>query len=366
MRLLIFSGHSLLQQSAAALATACHAARRGQRVLLASTGPSHLVGALLGQSLGPRPLELEHNLAAMEISAIDEVGQRWESVRQGLRGGLVGRLRDVGPDEMPSFPGIDAVSALLVAERARAAGRFDLLVLAGPQPDALSRALTLPDVLRWLVRLIFGLERGPGRSRLSQETAIIPAALIAPSMTAPLQDLRVVLEEQRAALDAAAGTRVRLVVPPEELRLPPLRADLQALGLYGLAVDEVLAPDPHGHLDEAARAEFSPANGRSRPALRSGPLPTAPTDRDSWALRGAALYNDGDVIAPAQARPADGRELRLHIPFLDPKALDIAVASEEVVVRIGSLRRHVLLPGVADGGRLRARVEGETLRLWVE
>jgi anion-transporting ArsA/GET3 family ATPase len=366
MRLLIFSGHSQLQQSAAALATACHAARRGQRVLLASTGPGHVIGTLLGQSLGPRPLELEPNLAAMEISAIDEIGQRWDGVRQGLRGGLVGRLRELGPDELPSFPGIDAVSALLVAERARSAGRFDLLVVDGPQPDALTRSLTLPDALRWMVRLIFGIERGPGRSRSSQETAIVPAALIAPSMTAPLQDLRIVLEEQRAALDGASGTRVRLVVAPEELRLPPLRSDLAALGLYGLAVDEVVAPGPPGSVDEAARVEFSPAAGRSRPVLRAGPLPTTPADRDEWALRGAALYHDGAVIAAAAPAAPDGRELRLHIPFLDPKLLDIAVASEEVVVRIGPLRRHVLLPGVAEGGRLRARVEGETLRLWVE
>jgi len=367
MRLLILAGHSQLQQSAAALATACHAARRGKRVLLASTGPGHLAGALLGQSLGPRPLELEPNLAALEISAIDEVGQRWDSVRQGLRGGLVGRLRDIGPDEFPSFPGIDAVSALLVAERARATGRFDLVVVDGPQPDALARALTLPDVLRWLVRLLFGLDRGAGRSRSSQETAIIPAALLAPSMTAPLQDLRVVLEEQRAALDAAAGTRVRLVVPPDELRLPPLRADLQALGLYGITVDEVIAPGQPADVSEAARAEFGPAAGRVRPALRVAPLPTTPAERDEWALRGAALYRDGEVIAEAPAEPAaPGRELRLRIPFLDPQALDIAVASEEVVVRIGQLRRHALLPGLAEGGRLRARVEGETLRLWIE
>jgi hypothetical protein len=46
--------------------------------------------------------------------------------------------------------------------------------------------------------------------------------------------------------------------------------------------------------------------------------------------------------------------------------LDIAVANEEVVIRLGQLRRHVLLPGLSEGGRLRARVEGETLRLWVE
>ena len=56
MRLLIIVGADRRLRSAAALATAIHAARGGRRVLVASTGPDHLLGALLGQQLGPRPL----------------------------------------------------------------------------------------------------------------------------------------------------------------------------------------------------------------------------------------------------------------------------------------------------------------------
>jgi anion-transporting ArsA/GET3 family ATPase len=367
MRLLIFSGHTMLQQSATALATACHAARRGQRVLLASTGPGHLIGALLGQNLGPRPLELEPNLAAIEISPVDELSERWNKIRPTLRSGLAARLRDIGSDELPSFPGMDAVSAILVAERARETGRFDLMVVDGPPPDSLIRAIALPDSMRWLLRLIFGLDRGPGRSRASQDQALVPSALIPPSTFAPLQDLRVEFEENRAHLDAATGARVRLVASPAELHLPPLRNDITALGLYGMAVDEVVVAAEPAAVSTEIRQVFSHKAGPQRPSLRIGPLVAAPADRDEWALRGATLYHDGDIGAPAAARPAAAeRELRLTIPFLDAKALDIAVANEEVVVRLGQLRRHVLLPGLSEGGRLRARVEGEVLRLWVE
>lgn len=369
MKLLVFSGFSQLQQSAAALASACHAARRGQRVLLASVGPAHLAGALLGQSLGPRPLELEPHLAAMEISPLDEVGQRWDDLRPTLRSGLAARVRDIGPEEIPAFPGMDAIGGLLVAEKARRTGRFDLVVLDGPPPDGLVRALTLPDVLRWFIRLVFGLDRGPGRSRSSQEVALIPATLIPSSTFAPLQDLRVELEAQRARLDAGTGTRVRLVLSPGELMMPGVRSTLTALGLYGMASDELVVAGERAAVSAEARSEFSHEASRARPLLRIGALPTEPAGRDAWALRGAALYDDGEVFDPAaSARTAAGeRELRLHIPFLDPKALDIALASEEVVVQLGQLRRHVLLPGLAAGGRLRAKVDpDEVLRLWVE
>ncbi|NWF79654.1 MAG: ATPase [Chloroflexi bacterium] len=368
MRILIFSGYNHILQSAAALATACHAARRGARVLLVSVGPGHLAGALLGQSLGPRPLELEPHLAAMEVGPVDEIGGRWDDVRPTLRGTFANRIREIGSDELPAFPGMDAVAALLVAEKARQTGRFDLMILDGPTPDSLLRAVALPDVMRWLLRLVFGIDRGPGRSRLSQDTAIIPTSLIAPNAVAPLQDLRIVLEEQRARLDGLAGTRFRLVVTPEELHLPAVRLMLGNLGLYGLASDELTVIGELSEVDEHSRRDFSPETGPVRPHLRVGPLPTRPTDRDTWALRGAALYRDSEIFSPhAPTRPAVGeREIRLYIPFMDPKELDLALVNEEVVVRLGQQRRHVLLPGIAEGGRLRARVEGEVLRLWVE
>jgi arsenite/tail-anchored protein-transporting ATPase len=369
MNLLIFSGFSQILQSAAAVASACHAARRGQRVLFVSVGPAHLAGALLGQNLGARPLELEPHLAAIEINTLDEIGTRWDDLRPTLRSGIAARLREIGPEELPSFPGMDAIGGLLVAEKARQTGRFDLVVLDGPPPDGLIRALTLPDVLRWFIRLVFGIDRGPGRSRSSQEMAIIPTALLAPTAVAPLQDLRIELEEQRNRLDAATGTRVRLVASPEELTMPGVTSCLTALGLYGMAVDELVVAGELTQVSEAARVMFSPEASDVRPPLRIGPLPTSIANRDDWALRGAALYHDGEVFDPARsARPPAGeREVKLYIPFLDSKALDIALASEEVVVRLGQFRRHVLLPGIVTGGRLRAKVEpAEVLRLWVE
>jgi arsenite/tail-anchored protein-transporting ATPase len=366
MQLLIFSGHTMIQQSAAALATAMHAARRGQRVLLVSTGPNHLAGALLGQNLGPHPLELEPNLFAVEIGPLDEIGGRWEQMRPNLRSGLTARLRDIGSDEIPCFPGIDAVSALLVVARAIQSGNYDVLIVDGPSPDSLVRALAFSDAMRWLLRLVFGLDRGPGRSRTSQETAIIPSALIPPSTTAPLQDLRAEFEEHRAQLNASTGARVRLVASPDELRLPPLRNDLIALGLYGAAIDRIIVPAEPSDVSFELRHLFSHEAGQFRPSLHFGPLPTSPADRDTWALRGAALYRDGDIGTPTPFPQVGERELRLGIPFLDARALDIAMANEEVVIRLGQLRRHVLLPGLSEGGRLRARVEGEALHLWVE
>ncbi len=371
MRLLIISGQGTTAQTAAALATACHAARSGLRVLIASIGPTHRLGALLERTLGPRPHELEPNLAAMEISALDEIGQRWDSVRPGFRSGLAGRLRDIGSDELPSFPGMDEFSGLLTVTRAASTKLFDLVVFDGPSVENLLRSLGLPDTLRWVVRLIFGLDRGPGRSRSSQEAALVPMTIVPASTAAPLQDMRVMMEQQRSLLEAHNGARVRMVVSAEELALPPVRQALSGFGLYGLEVDTILVRGVEDDVDTATRQLFDGAGNKGRPKLLVDALPILPTDIASWAERGAALYDkrpEGlDIPLEAPGTPNEGgREIRLHIPFLDANSLDIAVASEEVVIRLGQFRRHLVLPGLTSGGRLRARIEGEILRLWIE
>jgi arsenite/tail-anchored protein-transporting ATPase len=365
MRLLIFTGTAQLNRSAAALATACAAARAGQRVLIASMGPLHTLGALLNRQLGPRPLEIEPNLAAMEIAAIDEAGERWDNVRPGMRSGLAARLKDIGSEEIPSFPGLDAVGTILVADKAAQAGRFDLLVIDGPAPDGLIRALSLPDLLRWMLRLVFGLDRGLGRSRTSQEAAMIPAALIGPTAIAPLQDLRVVLEQQRTRLEGASGTRVRLVLAGSELGLSSTRDALIGMGLYGLELDRLIVDTAQGAADAAAQQAFS--SGPNRPALLVNALDSSVTSVEGWATRGEALYGTEGYAPAAGGRTVSGeREIKLHVPFIDPKALDVAMASEELVLRLGQFRRHLLLPALAAGGKLRARVDGEILRVWVE
>ncbi len=369
MRLLIISGEGNTLQSAAALATACYAAQTGLRVLLASAGPTHRIGELMGQKLGTRPLEIDAHLAAMEACAVDELGERWEELQPLFQSGVMGWLRDISSDELPSFPGMDTIAAMLIVDRAAKTKQFDLVVLDGPTTDNLLRAITLPDTLRWLVRLLFGIDRGTGRSRSSEASALLPVAILPSGTSAPLQDLRVVLEQYRERLYASSGTRVRLALTTEELDLPSLYQSLSGLGLYGAEVDTLLVHGNGRELNPKVVEVFTPRPNAFRPDLLLESIPVTQTERTGWAERGEQLYarRESGLALPEISEPETSQHACfLHIPFLDPHRLDIAVANEEVIVRIDQFRRHLLLPGLVGGGRLRAKVEGETLRLWVE
>jgi anion-transporting ArsA/GET3 family ATPase len=372
MQILIISGQSTLYQHAVALATACHAATQDMRVLVVGTGPRGMLGHLVGQSLESRPVELKENLAAMELVTLDEFSQRWEMLRSdAVKYGITGRLRDVGPDELPSFPGMDEMASLIVANRASQTGKFDLVVFGGTPIDSLLRGITMRETVRWLTRVITGLSRWPGASRTSQETAMMPASILnALSSTSLMQDLRVALEWYTLWFDSAIGTRVRLVLPADEMTLPFMRYAMNGCGLYSMDVDTIFVRGDSEQVDAAVRDDlkdmFIPLES----------FAAAPADLETWTTQGAALYrkHDGKInlpeqendIPPLPKQAIERNEVRLHLPFLNSKELDISVASEEVFVRIGEFRRQLLMAGMEKGGNLRAKVDGKTLRLWVE
>ncbi len=371
MHILIVSGQNLVIQNATALATACHAATQGLRVLMVGTGPLGLLGSLLGEELQYRPMEIGENLHAMELFALGEFSQRWEILCKDPKYGITGRLRDVGNDEITSFPSMDEMAALIVADRAGSSGKFDLVVFGGTTIDSLLRGITMRETIRWLTRIVSGLSRGPGSSRSSQEDAILPASILnALSSASTMQDLRIALERYTLWLDARTGTRIRLVLPVEEMSHLFMTHVMNGLGLYNMQADAVFALGDEERIDASVRE-------RLQSLLVTHTVPTTPTDIKEWAERGELLYkqrtsglglpSSDEITMSTPPQFVEQKEVRLHIPFLDPKALDIGIASEEVIVTLGQFRRHFLVSGMEKkGANLRAKVEGKVLRLWIE
>jgi anion-transporting ArsA/GET3 family ATPase len=358
-------------QNAAALATASHAAAEGKRVLVVGTGPVGLLSHLLERSpqepLPSRPQSIAPNLDAMEMVAVDEFNRGWETLCNSSSVNIPNRLLHLEKDELPSFPGMEEVATLLVVDQVGQAGNYDLVVFGGTTIDSLLRGISLRETVRWFVRLVGGLDRGPGRSQRSLDAALLPISLLSASTYSLLQDVRLVLEQYANWLTASAGTRIRLALSTTDMSLPMMRYALGGSGLYGLSVDTIFTHGDTETIEPAVRDHLTSL-------LLPIPFSPTPTDVAGWAERGATLYGSRaeGLALPEQATSGpppltSGKDVRLHIPFLDRKSLDIGVASEEVIVRMGPFRRHLLVPGMEqEGGRLRARTEGEWLHLWVE
>src|SRR5687768_5354502 len=169
---LLFTGNAGPGIASAAAATALHSAERGRRTLLISLGHAHSLGALLGAALAGDPREVAPRFDALAIDALAELAAAWE--RAGTQ--RPAPLAQIAGDELPLLPGLE-ISFGLLRLREFAPHYQVVVVDAGPH-DLLLRALALPDGLRWAVRLLLGLDRGPGHSPESIGRALLPTSFI--------------------------------------------------------------------------------------------------------------------------------------------------------------------------------------------
>jgi anion-transporting ArsA/GET3 family ATPase len=239
------------------------------------------------------------------------------------------------------------------------------------------RVLSLPDSFRWLVRLLFGLDRGPGQSNASLNRALLPTSLLPAEWMGRLQDARMHLEHARDNAIAANHTTVRYVLRPDRAALHEARMAIPALYLHGLAVDAVIG----GPLlpADATDTRLMPTVARQQAIIGEAertwqPLPvlhlplTQPENIDHFAALGQALYAGHRLEAPHPVSPpithgdAKNPLLSIDLPGIQREALSLTISGDELIVQVGPYRRHVLLPDSLRGkNAIKASRDGNRL-----
>ncbi|PJN27096.1 ArsA family ATPase [Kitasatospora sp. CB02891] len=338
-----------------AAATALHHARQGSTtLLLAADDPHRAVDDLLGVRLGPEAVELEPCLAAARM---DEQAA-FRAALDGYRDRLAPALDLIGaqpldPDELAPLPGTRALALLRALPRAEA----EVLVVAAPPPAELIATLALPAQLeRYLARLL------PEQRQAARALRPLLAGLAGvPMPTDKLFEARAAASAalaEAAAVIAAPGTTVRLVLDaarPAPRALARIRA---GLALHGLLLDAVVAHGAH-----PAGAVDSPDPWLARTAARQReqlaeiaeqlnvPLLTV-RQPDSLQALAEELYPAGAPRIPAPAEPwtedrlAAENQLIWHLPLpgADRTDLELLRRGDELVLGAGSYRRVVALP----------------------
>jgi len=365
MTTLIFTGNAGPGIAQAAAAWALRSAGAGRPTLLISLGSPQSLGALLGAALGPAPTAVAPRLDALALDPLDVLGAAWERGRTRMPE----QLARVPADELPLLPGSEAFFGL--AQLNEHLPRYQQVVLdAGPH-ETLLRTLAAPDTLRWLVRLLLGLDRGPGRSPSSVGRALLPTAFIPGDIRDRAQDLRAGLEEARAALLEQGQTAAHYVLRPDAPALADAQLALPALHLHGLGVAAVLAgPLLPGDLADARLAplleEQAQTLERARQVWTTGPL--LPFEAPPPGPEGLRGLGERLAVAPAEA-PAPiayqhegAPAVAVALPSLPRGALQITLSGDELIIRVGPYRRHILMPeGLRGHSDIRATRDGERL-----
>lgn len=374
MRVLLFTGKGGTGKTTVAAATGLTLAARGLRTLVMSVDAAHsladsfdLPGGLTDKHKG-EAVPVAENLWIQEVDVTEEIGRHWKDIAGYITGLLaVTGVEEVLAEELAIFPGMEEVSALLYVNRYARDKAFDVLILdCAPTGESL-RFVSLPPTLDWYMTKLFRIQRNILKVARPVAKKVANVPLPPDRYFDNVQSLAEKLDGVDALLKDPVITTVRLVTNPEKIVIKETQRAFMYFGLYGFTVDAVIVNRilPEGVRDpffakwrrtqelyvEEAHRYFDPVPLFTLP-LRDdqvlGKADLASLGRELWSGHDPAASFRSD--APYRYAKKNGSYvLTLDLPFVEKDEVDLAVASGDLVVRIGNVRHHVPIPRTLTG-----------------
>ncbi len=371
VRILFYTGKGGVGKTSVAAATALRASELGYRTVVLSTDLAHSLGDSLDLPLGPEPTLVGPNLWAQETDIYHNLQTHWGTVQQWLNALMAwgsGGAGDLVADELTILPGMDELANLLWINRHCESGSYDVVVVdAAPTGETL-RLLSFPDHMRWWMERLFPLQRrvsGVVRPVLGAFTDLpIPSDRV----FASVEDLFRKLRQLHDMLVDPALTSVRLVLNPEKMVVAEAERTHTYFHLFGYPTDLVVAnrvlppevTDPYFAAWKDTQATylrhiaegFDPIPIKAVPLFQDQVVGLEPLRRMA-----ATLYGDEDPTRiyfrgkthTIERRPGGGYVMQIPLPFATRGDVQLRQTGDELFVRVGTHRRHVVLPRALAG-----------------
>ena len=389
MRILLFSGKGGVGKTSLAAATGVKLAQLNYRTLVMSIDPAHsledafdLTSELFhGQTSDP--LEVSDRLSIFELNIQKEIKRHWQEISSYVTSVLrTTGISGVEAEELAILPGMEELSAMMYINEYRREQRYDVIVLdAAPTAESM-RFISMPTTLDWYMKHIFPFQRNLLKAVRPIANRVAPFELPTDSYFANIRNLFEKLEGVDDLMEDPYTTSVRLVTNPEKMVLRETQRAFVYFSLHGLTVDSVivnrLLPP------EVKDTWFSEWHMSQESVLREiedyfAPVPVRRVPLFAREVLGKqrlqelarVLYHDEDPAAvtrtekPYTFGKSDGvYEIRLILPFAAKGEVGLFKKGDELVVEIGTLRRHIGLPrSMAALVPSRAKLDNRILRV---
>ena len=388
MRILLFSGKGGVGKTSLAAATGLELSRLGYRTLVMSVDPAHsladsfdLETSLFHGKTGD-PYPIDDRLAIHEVNIQKEIKRHWREISSYVISVLrTTGISDVEAEELAILPGMEELSAMMYVNQFRRENRYDVIVLdCAPTAESM-RFVSMPTTLEWYMKHIFPFQRGFMKAVRPLANRVSPVELPPDTYFANIQDLFGRLDGIGELLEDPKVTSVRLVTNPERMVLRETQRAFVYFSLHGLTIDGVIVNrvlpaevtdaffrewrSSQNQILEEIEAYFAPV------AVKRVPLFTHEVlGRERLEDLARLLYGGREdpaavtrTEAPYEFVKSDGHyQVRLQLPFAVKGDVALFKKGDELVVEIGTLRRHIGLPtsmaGLSPG---RAKLENRIL-----
>ena len=388
MRILLFSGKGGVGKTSLAAATGLQLSRLGYRTLVMSVDPAHsladafdLETNLFHGKTGD-PYAIDDRLAIHEVNIQKEIKRNWREISSYVTSVLrTTGISDVEAEELAILPGMEELSAMMYVNQFRRDGSYDVIVLdCAPTAESM-RFVSMPTTLEWYMKHIFPFQRGILKAVRPLANRVSPVELPGDSYFVNIQTLFAKLDGIGDLLEDPKTTSVRLVTNPERMVLRETQRAFVYFSLHGLTVDGIIANRvlpltvTDAYFEEWRKSQaaildeidtyFAPVPVKRVPLFTHEVL-----GRERLEELARALYAEKEdpaavvrTEAPYRFTKVDGHyQVSLNLPFAVKGEVGLFKKGDELVVEVGTLRRHIGLPtsmaGLSPG---RAKLENKVL-----
>lgn len=355
-RTILYTGKGGVGKTSVAAASARRCAAAGLRTVVLSTDPAHSLSDSLESPLGPDPTLVAPNLFGQEVQAQEEMERHWNSVQDWLGSLLEERGVDrIAAEELTVPPGMDELFSLLWIKRHHDEDEFDCVIVDCAPTGETLRLLSFPDVVTWWLERIL-----PSQRKFAPwARSLFDVPLPADGVFDDLERLARNLVAMNGILRDGSRTTVRLVMNPDRMVVKEAMRTFTYLNLYGYLTDAVvvnrLLPAEGYFADwsetqrrqlELARSAFEPVPVLTAPYLEREVVGPDMLDRLAGEVfgeldPGAVLHSEiGQELVTDNGRA----KLRVKVPLAAKGDLSLKKIGLEVIVRVGSQKRTVMLP----------------------
>jgi arsenite/tail-anchored protein-transporting ATPase len=366
----MFTGKGGVGKTSLAAATGVRLAELGHQTLIMSIDPAHsladcfdLENELFGAQTSD-PLPINDRLSILELNIQKEIKRHWQEISSYVSSVLrTTGISGVEAEELAILPGMEELSAMMYINQYRREQRYEVIVLdAAPTAESL-RFISMPTTLDWYMKHIFPFQRNLLKAVRPIANRVAPFELPTDNYFVNIRNLFEKLEGIGEVMEDPQTTSVRLVTNPEKMVLRETQRAFVYFSLHGLTVDSIIVnrilpvevmdawfKDWHMSQDHVLREieeYFAPVPVKRVPLFAHEVL-----GKQRLYDLAALLYperEDPSAVTRTEKPYTFGKregvyEIRVSLPFATRGEVGLFKKGDELVVEIGTLRRHVGLP----------------------
>ena len=370
-RVILFSGKGGVGKTTVSAATGLRSAELGKKTIVLSLDPAHSLADSFDidektrLSAKGQPIEINEKLYIQELDIQEELERWWGEVARFLEllFSTTG-LSDLVAQELAVLPGMEEVTGLLYINHYYRKSDFEVIILDLPPTGETLRFISMPTILKWYMKKIFKVERvimKMARPTVGRFTDVpLPDEEYYKAIETFYENLKGVDE---ILLDPDI-TSIRLVTNPEKMVLKESIRAYTYFNMFGMNTDAVIVnkifpkevvkncpalkewlESQYKYLEEIENY-FKP-----KPIFKVPHAKKELVGIEGLKWVAEKVYGDGDPTRvfhkeqPYIFEPTDdGYLLKVKLPYAEKEHLDLYKGGEEIIIRLGNVKTHILLP----------------------